>query len=96
MQDIHSRGDPSREPIVGILGSIRLGGLLSKDGEDSFGGITGLKRGKEGMLGEVLLSPTVVFFQSSVENGGKVGMGGRRGRDSGHCVTGPWRREGRE
>jgi hypothetical protein len=38
------------------------------------------------MLGEVLLSLTLVFFQSSVEDGGKVGMGGRRGRDRGHGV----------
>jgi hypothetical protein len=75
---------------------IELGGLFSKDGEDSFGGMTGLKPGKEGMLGEVLLSLTLVFFQSSVENGGEVGMGGRCGRDSGHGVAGPWRREGRE
>jgi len=73
---------------------IELGGLLSKDSEDSFGGITGLKPGKERMVGEVLLCLTLVFFQSSVENGGKVGMGGRCGRDSGHGVTDPWRREG--
>jgi hypothetical protein len=66
---------------------IELGGLLSKDGEDSFGGITGLKLGKEGMLGEVLLSLTLVRFQSKVENGGKVGIGGRRGRVSRHGVT---------
>jgi hypothetical protein len=52
----------------------------------SFGGITVLKPGKERMLGEVLLSLTLVFFQSNVENGGKVGMRGRRGRDSGHGV----------
>jgi hypothetical protein len=65
---------------------IEPGGLLSKDGEDSFGGITGLKRGKERMLDEVLLSLTLVFFQSNVENGGKVGMRGRRRRDSGHGV----------
>ena len=74
---------------------IELKGLLSKDGEDSFGGITRLKPGKERMLGEVLLSLTLVLFQSSVENGGKVGVGGRRGRDSGHGVTGPWGREGK-
>jgi hypothetical protein len=49
--------------------------------------MTGLKPGKEGMFGEVLLSLTVVFFQSKVENGGKVGVGGRRGRDGGHGVT---------
>ncbi|KAI0276065.1 hypothetical protein BGY98DRAFT_988346 [Russula aff. rugulosa BPL654] len=36
------------------------------------------------MLGEVLLSLTLVFFQSRVENGGKVRMGGRCGWDSGH------------
>jgi hypothetical protein len=70
--------------------------LPSKDGEDSFGGFTGLKPGKEWVLGEVLLSLTLVFFQSDVENGGKVGMGGRRGRESGHGVTGSWRREDRD
>jgi len=64
-----------------------LGGLLSKDGEDSFGGMTGLKADKERMVGEVLLSLTLVLFQSNVENGGKIGMGGRRGRVSGHGVT---------
>jgi hypothetical protein len=69
--------------------------LLLKDGEDSLGGFTGLKPGKERMLGEILLSLTLVFFQSNVENGGKVGMGGRRGRDGGHGVTGPWRRGGK-
>jgi hypothetical protein len=66
---------------------IEHGALVSKDGEDSFWGMTGLKPGKERMLGEVSLCPTLVFFQSSVENGGKVGMGGRRGRDGGHGVT---------
>jgi len=69
------------------LGLVELGGLLSKDGENSFGGTTGLKPGKERMLGEVLLGLTLIFFQSSVENGGKVGMRGRRGRDSGHDAT---------
>jgi hypothetical protein len=69
---------------------IKLGRLLSKDCEDSFGRITGLKPGKERMLGEVLLSLAVVFFQGSVENGGKVGMGG--GRDNRHDdVTGLWK-----
>jgi hypothetical protein len=61
--------------------------LLSEDGEDGFGRVTGLKPRKKVMVGEVLLSLTVVFFQSNVENGGKVGMGGRRGRDGGHGVT---------
>ena len=73
---------------------IEVGGLLSKDNEDIFRGITGLKPGKERVLGEVLFSLTVVFFQSSIENGGKVGMGGRCG---GHGETGTERtgREGR-
>jgi hypothetical protein len=48
--------------------------------------MTGLKPGKERMFGEVLLSLTVVFFQSNVEDGGKVGVGRRRGRDGGHGV----------
>jgi hypothetical protein len=75
---------------------IEFGGLLSKDGEDSFREITELKpRKKRRMLGEVLLGLTLVFFQSSVENGDKFGMGSRRGRDGGHGVTGPWRREGK-
>ena len=66
---------------------IELGVLLSKDGEDSFGGITGLKPGKERVVGEILLSLTVVLFQSKVENGGEVGMGGGCGRDGGHGAT---------
>jgi hypothetical protein len=80
--------------IVAILGLI--GGLLSKDGEDSLGGVTGLKRGKERVLGEVMLSLTLVLFQSSVENRGKIGMGGTRcGGNSRHGVTSPRRREGK-
>ena len=50
--------------------------------------MTGLKLGKKGMIGEVLLSLTFVFFESGVEDGGKVRMGGGGGRDSGHAVTG--------
>jgi hypothetical protein len=75
---------------------IEPGGLLSKGGEDSFGGMTRLKPGKERMFGEVLLSLTIVSLQSSVENGGKFGIEGRCGGDSGHGVTGPWRREGKD
>jgi hypothetical protein len=41
-----------------------------------------------------LLSLTIVRLHSSVENEGKVGMGGRCGKNSRHGVTGPWRREG--
>jgi hypothetical protein len=69
--------------FITILGLIELRGLLSKGGEDSFGEITGLKPGKERMLGKArtLLSLTLVFFQRNVENGGKVGMRGIRGRD---------------
>jgi len=74
---------------------IGLGGLLAKGGDNSFGGITGLKPGKERMLGEVLFSLMLVFFQSVVENGGKVEMGCRRGAGSGHDVTGSSRREGK-
>jgi hypothetical protein len=87
VQDVHGRGNPVRESIVAILGLIELGGLLSKDGEDSFRGMTGLKPGKERMLGEVLLGLTLVFLQSNIENGGKARMGGRRGSDSRHGVT---------
>ena len=94
MQDIHSRSDPRRETIVTILGLIEPRGLLPEHGEDSFGGITGLKAGKERMLGEVLLSRTLVFFQSRVENGGKVRMGGRCGWDSGHGVPAEKRGKG--
>ena len=64
--------DPFRKPTVAILGLMELVGLLSKDAEGSFGGITGLKPGKKRMLGEILLRLTLVFFQRNIENGGKV------------------------
>ena len=98
VQDINGWCDPFGETIVGILGLIVLGGLLSKDVENIFRGMTGLKPGKEGMFDEVLLSLTVVLFQSKVENGSKVGMGGGCGRDGGHGVTacGEERRRGRD
>ena len=87
VQDIDGRCNPFGETIVGILGLIELGVLLSEDVENIFGGMTGLKPGKKGMFDEVLLSLTVVFFQSKVEKGVKVGMGGGCGRDGGHGVT---------
>ena len=51
------------------------GDLLSKDGEDSLGGIAVLKAGKERMRGQVLLGYMFVRFQSGVKNGQKVGLG---------------------
>ena len=74
---------------------IELGVLLSKDGEDSLGGITGLKPGKEWVVGEILLSLTLVLFQSKVENGGEVGMGGGCGRGGRHGATARGEERGR-
>jgi hypothetical protein len=51
IQDVYSRGDPFCESFVTILGLAERGDLLSKDGEDSLGGIAGLKAGKERMRG---------------------------------------------
>ena len=73
IQDIDSRGDPFCESIVTILGLAERGDLLSKYGEDSLGGIAGLKGGKERMRDEVSLGFAFVGFQRSVENGRKVG-----------------------
>lgn len=48
------------------------------------------------MFGEVLLSPAVVFFQSQVENGGKVGMLSIRERGGGNCVNTSGEERGRD
>ena len=82
MQDFHGRCDPFCEAIVTIRRSAECGDLLSKDGEDSLGGFAGLEAGKERMRGQVLLSFTLVRFQSGVENGHKVGLGGGCGGGS--------------
>ena len=76
IQDVHSRGHPFCESVVTTLGLAERGDLFSKDGEDSLGGIAGLKGGKERMRGEVLLSFTFVGFQRGVENGHEVGLRG--------------------
>jgi hypothetical protein len=60
VQDIHGRRNPFCEAVVAILGFTECGDLLSKDGEDSLGGVTGLKAGKERMRGQVFLSFTFV------------------------------------
>ena len=73
IQDIYGRGDPFCETIVAILGLAERGDLLSKYCEDSLGGIAGLKGGKERMRDKVSLGFAFVGFQSSVENGRKVG-----------------------
>jgi hypothetical protein len=51
IQYIHSRDDPFREPIVSVLGLIEGRDLVSQGGEDSVGGIAGLKGGKERVRG---------------------------------------------
>ena len=76
IQDVHRRSDPFCESVITILGLTEHGDLFSKDGEDSLGGIAGLKGGKERMRCEVLLSFTFVGFQRGVENGHEVGLRG--------------------
>jgi hypothetical protein len=82
IQDIHGWGDPFCEPVVATLRLTECGDLLSKDVENSFGGFTGLKAGKEWMRGQVLLSFKFVGFQSGIENGRKVGLRGGCGGGS--------------
>jgi hypothetical protein len=92
IQYVHCRVDPFRESIVSVLGLIESRDSVSQDGKDSFGGVAGLKAGKERVLGQVFLGFTFVGFQSGVENGYKVRMRGGCGGGSGH--DGSWRREG--
>jgi hypothetical protein len=87
IQDIYGRGDPFCETVV-TMGLAERGDLLSKDGEDGLGGITGLKTGKEWMRGKVFLDFTSVSFQRGIENGHKFRMRGGRGGDGGH--DGSW------
>ena len=91
MQDFHSWYNPFCESVVVIMGLVECGDLISEDGEDSLGGLAGLKAGKERMRGQVFLSFTIVRFQSGVENGHKIGLGGGSGRGGGH--DGSWRLE---
>ena len=51
IQYIHGRGDPFRQSVIAILRLIKSRGLVSQDGKDSFGGIAGLKAGKERVRG---------------------------------------------
>ena len=90
IQYIYGGDDPFCKSIVSILGLIESRDLVSQDGEDSLGGIAGLKFGKERVLGQVLLGFTFVRIQSGVENGYKVRMRGGCGGGSGH--DGSWRR----
>jgi hypothetical protein len=60
IQYIHSRDDPFRESIVSILGLIEGRDFVSKNGEDSLGGIARLKGGKERVRGKVFLCFTFV------------------------------------
>jgi hypothetical protein len=59
---MYSRGDPFCESVVTILGLVERGDLLSKGREDSLGGMTGLKAGKERMRGQVFFGLTFVGF----------------------------------
>jgi hypothetical protein len=47
IQYVHSRDDPFRESIILIVGLIESRDLVAQDGEDSLGGVAGLKVGKE-------------------------------------------------
>ena len=91
IQYVYSRDDPFGKSIASILGLIKSRDLLSQDGEDSLGGTTRLKAGKERVRGQVFLGFTFVIFQSGVENGYKVRMGRGWGGCSGH--DGSWIRE---
>jgi hypothetical protein len=83
-QNFHGRHNPSCESIVAILGLGERRYFFMEDGEDSVGGIAGLKPGKKRMRCEVFLGLTFVSIQSLVENGRKGGLRGGCGRDSGH------------
>jgi hypothetical protein len=72
MHDIHGRGDPFRECVVGILRLAGRSDLLLKDVEDGLGGLTGLKPRKERVLGNIFLGLTFVSFQSRIKNGRKI------------------------
>ena len=61
-QDVYSRGDPFCEIIFTVLGLVKCGDLLSKDGKDSLGGIARLEGGKERMGGQIPLGLTLVGF----------------------------------
>jgi hypothetical protein len=50
-QHIHGRCDPFCESLVAILRLVECGDLLSKDGEDSLGGIAGFKAHEKRMGG---------------------------------------------
>ena len=51
MQHVYSRSDPFCESVVAILGFAKPGNSLSKDSENSLGGMTGFEVGKEQMRG---------------------------------------------
>jgi hypothetical protein len=74
MQDIHSGDDPFCESVTTILGLAECGDMVSKDGENSIGGIARLKAGEERMRHKVFLCFAFVGFQRSVENGDKAGL----------------------
>ena len=84
IQDFHSRGDPFCQSVVIILGLAESGNLFSENGEDSLGGVTRLKAWKERMGSQVFLRLAFVRFQGSVENGGKVRIGGGCGGSGRH------------
>ena len=46
VQNIHSWGNPFREPVVASPGLVECGDLISKDGEDCLRGFARLKTGK--------------------------------------------------
>jgi hypothetical protein len=49
VQHVYSWGDPFCESVVAILGFAKHRNLVSKDGEDGLGGVTGFEAGKERM-----------------------------------------------
>ena len=76
IQDFHSRGDPFCQTVVTTLGLAESGDLFSENGEDTLGGVTRLKAGKERMGSQIFLRLAFVRLQRSVENGSKVRIGG--------------------
>jgi hypothetical protein len=75
IQGIHGRGNPICESAVTVLGLVEHGDLLSEDGEDSLGGVTGLKAGKEPMRGQVYLGLAFVGSQCKSNRTGNERLG---------------------
>ena len=68
-QDVHSRAQPFRQPLVTTVGFVKFSDLVLEESNDGCSRVAGFQLGGKRMGEKVILGPLSVGFQGSLKNG---------------------------